>query len=46
MGWIFSLGLFVAAVVKHSFELLIASGLFAISGTIAVASHTIKNGMK
>ena len=42
MGWLFSMALLFAGLITNEPTLLITSGLFAIAGSIAIASHTVK----
>ena len=43
MGWIICVAMLVAGLIMKNDSMIITSGLFAISGSIAFASITIKN---
>jgi hypothetical protein len=42
MGWIFSLAAFIVAIVRQNMTLMIASGLFAIAGSISFGAVTLR----
>jgi hypothetical protein len=42
MGWVICIPMLIVSMITGNNELLVASGLFAIAGAIAVGSHTVK----